>query len=67
MKKAYIDFFRGKKTVFLRMLMASAKSFSRGEVKPLLGLRAKGRDVIEGVERYHLREEAASYMTLFTT
>ena len=34
-------------------------------MKSLLGFKAKGRDVIEGGERYHLREEAAPYMTLF--
>ncbi len=30
-------------------------------VKGLLGYRAKGRDVIEGNEGYHLREGSASY------
>ena len=31
-------------------------------MKPLLGFKAKGRGVIEGVKRYQLREEAAPYM-----
>jgi hypothetical protein len=31
----------------------------------LLGFRAKGRDVIEGGDGYHLREEAAPYMALY--
>jgi putative transposase len=35
------------------------------KVKSQLGFKAKGRDVIEGVGRYQLREEAATYMTLF--
>jgi hypothetical protein len=34
-------------------------------VKSLLDFKAKGRDVIEGVEGYHLREEAAPVKTLF--
>jgi hypothetical protein len=37
------------------------------KVKVILGLRVKGRDVIEGCEGYHLREEAAPYMALFRT
>ena len=35
------------------------------KVKSLLGFKAKGRDIIEGGERYHLREEAAPYTALF--
>ena len=35
------------------------------KVKSLLGFKAKGRGVIEGIERNHLREEAAPYVTLF--
>ena len=35
------------------------------KVKSLLGFRAKGRDVIEGGEGDHLREEAALYTALF--
>ena len=34
-------------------------------VKSELGLKVKGRDVIEGIGGYQLREEAAPYMTLF--
>jgi len=45
--------------------MARGKSFSRSEVISLLGFKAKGRNIIEGGERYHLREEAAPYTTLF--
>jgi hypothetical protein len=35
------------------------------KVKSLLGFKAKGRDVIEGEEGYHLREEAAPHVALF--
>ena len=35
------------------------------KVKSQLGLKVKGRDVIEGVGGYQLREEATPYMTLF--
>jgi hypothetical protein len=31
----------------------------------LLGIRAKGREVIEGAKGYQLREEAAGYQALF--
>ena len=34
-------------------------------VKDLLGIRAKGREVIEGAKGYQLREEAAGYQALF--
>jgi putative transposase len=34
-------------------------------VKELLGVRAKGREVIKGTEGYQLREEAARYKALF--
>jgi hypothetical protein len=34
-------------------------------VKSLLGFKAKGRDVIEGADGYHLREETAPYIALF--
>jgi putative transposase len=34
-------------------------------VKNLLGIRAKGREVIEGAKGYQLREEAAGYQALF--
>ena len=37
------------------------------KVKALLGFRAKGRDIIEGNEGYHVREESASYNALFGT
>jgi len=35
------------------------------KVKSLLGFKARGRDVIEGVEGYRLREAGASYKALF--
>jgi hypothetical protein len=54
-----------EKTVILRILTDSANLFSRGKVKSLLGFRAIREDVLKGVERYHLREEAAPYMNLF--
>jgi hypothetical protein len=34
-------------------------------VKNLLGIRAKGREVIEGAKGYPLREEAPGYQALF--
>jgi len=34
-------------------------------VKNLLGIRAKGREVIEGAKGYRLREEVAGYQALF--
>ena len=33
--------------------------------KEAVGFKAKGRDVMEGDEGYHLREEAAPYTALF--
>ena len=35
------------------------------KIKELLGFRAKGRDVVEGDEGYHLREETGGYRVLF--
>ena len=35
------------------------------KVKDMLGIRAKGRAVIEGTQGYQLREEAARYKALF--
>jgi hypothetical protein len=34
-------------------------------VKALLGFKAKGREVMEGGEGYHLPEEATPYTALF--
>ena len=34
-------------------------------VKKLLGIRAKGREVIAGAKGYQLREKAAGYQALF--
>jgi hypothetical protein len=45
-------------------IAVGTKSFVE-KVKSLLGFKAKGRDVIEGIEMCHLREEAAPRMTLF--
>jgi len=36
-------------------------------VKSLLGFKAKGREIIEGEEGYHLREEVVPYMVLLDT
>ena len=36
-------------------------------MKTLLGFKAKGRNVIEGGERYQLREGAVHYKALFGT
>lgn len=47
-----------------RSIAVGSRSFI-GNVKALLGFRAKGRDVIEGCEGYHLRERAAYYQALF--
>jgi putative transposase len=47
-----------------RSIAVGSKSFIE-DVKARLGFRAKGRDVIEGGEKYHLREEAAPYMVFF--
>ena len=53
--------FRPKRgdTVGSRAFVEAVKEFS--------GIRAKGRDVIEGGESYHLRGEAAAYEALFYT
>jgi putative transposase len=45
-------------------IAVGSKSFVE-KVKDLLGFRAKGRDVIEGGEGYHLREGSAHYKALF--
>ncbi len=47
-----------------RSIAVGSRSFIEN-VKGLLGFRAEGRDVIEGRERYHLREGAAHYQALF--
>jgi hypothetical protein len=36
------------------------------KVKAQLGFRAKGRDIIEGNEGYHVREGSAPYNALFS-
>jgi putative transposase len=41
-----------------------SKSFVE-KVKELLGIRAKGRDVLQGSEGYQVREEPAPYNALF--
>ena len=47
-------------------IAVGSKSFIE-DVKARLGFRAKGRDVIEGVEGNHLRESPAHYKSLFDT
>jgi putative transposase len=57
----------GSKTrqdVWTDSIAVGSKSFIV-KVKSLLGFKAKGRDVIEGGEGYHLREEATPYIALF--
>ena len=54
----------GRQEEWTDSIAVGSKSFIE-KVKSLLGFKAKGRDVIEGVEGYHLREEAAPYMALF--
>jgi putative transposase len=47
-------------------IAVGSKSFIE-DVKARLGFRAKGRDVIEGVEGHQLRESPAHYKSLFDT
>ena len=47
-----------------RSIAVGSKTFIEN-VKALLGFRAKGREVIEGVKGYHLRDEAVPYEALF--
>jgi putative transposase len=44
-------------------IAAGSKSFIE-KFKSLLGVKAKGRSIMDGGERYHLREEAVPYMAL---
>lgn len=53
----------GRQGEWTDSIAVGSKSFIV-KVKSALGFKVKGRDVIEGVEGYHLREEAASYTTL---
>jgi len=47
-----------------RSIAVGSRSFIEN-VKTVLGIRAKGRDVIGGSEGYQLREGAADYQALF--
>ena len=54
----------GRQDEWTDSIAVGSKSFIE-KVKALLGFKAKGRDVMEGDEGYHLREEAAPYTALF--
>jgi putative transposase len=54
----------GRQDEWTGSIAVGSESFVE-KVKSQLGLKAKGRYVIKGVETYQLREEAAPYMTLF--
>jgi len=54
----------GREEVWTDSIAVGSKSFIM-KVKSLLGFKAKGRDVIEAGEGYHLREQAGPYRTLF--
>ena len=49
---------------FFYLTGVGSRSFVQ-TVKEFLGIRAKGRDVVEGGEGYQLREVAADYKPLF--
>ena len=52
-----------RQEIWADSIAVGSKSFVE-RVKSLLGFNVKGRDVREGGEAYHLREEAAPYMAL---
>ena len=53
----------GRQDEWTDSIAVGSKSFIE-KVKALPGLKAKGRDVTEGGEGYHLREEATPYTAL---
>jgi hypothetical protein len=53
-----------QKEEWTRSIAVGSRPFVE-RVKNLLGIRAKGREVIEGAKGYQLREETASYQALF--
>ena len=55
---------KGHQDEWTDSIAVGSKSFIE-KAKSLLSFKAKERDVIEGGERYHLREEAAPYTALF--
>jgi len=56
---------QGRQDEWTDSIAVGGKSFIE-KLKSLLGFKAKGRDVIEDRGGYHLREEAAPYMALFS-
>lgn len=54
----------GRQNEWTSSIAVGSKTFIE-KVKSQLGFKAKGRDVIEGVEGYQIREEAAPYVTHF--
>ena len=54
----------GRQDEWTGSIAVGSKSFIE-KVKALLGFKAKGRDVMEGDEGYHLQEEAAPYTAIF--
>lgn len=57
---------KGRQGEWTDSIAVGSRAFTE-RVKSLLGFKAKGRDIIEGEEGYHLREEAAPYMALLDT
>jgi putative transposase len=55
---------KGRQGEWTDSIADGSKAFIE-KVKLLLGFKAKGRDIVKGEERYHLREEAAPYKALF--
>ena len=55
---------KGRQEEWTDSIGVGSKSFIE-QVKEILGLKAKGREITEGDEGYHLREEAAHYMIVF--
>jgi REP-associated tyrosine transposase len=55
---------KGRQDEWTGSIAIGSKSFVE-KVKSLLGFKAKGRNVLEGDERYQLREEAAPYIPIF--
>jgi len=54
---------KGRQEEWTDSIAVGSKSFIE-QVKKYLGFKAKGREITEGDEGYHLREEAANYMTV---
>jgi hypothetical protein len=64
MEKSLVDGVSIREEELKRSIAVGSRSFIEN-VKTLLGFRAKGRDVIEGSQWYHLREGTAHYHAFF--